>query len=807
MLNQQEIDEFKKRAQAAGFTESQIAAEIQRKSKETQQSTSPLPESKPVATEEQPNQLSTKLSIFNKKTGERRQVSVTEASQYGIAPEDALTSLKSVRDAERLEMGLPLGEDKTTADIQNKAELKNEILTKSRALYEVIEQGESGILTGKEYKDALNFASSQLAAARAFSEGGKSLTGTEYSVLSGSMPRIKQPRKQNILERITGHVPEPTSEVIDDAETLKNKTLRLMAGFGDTQAQNLISKQRPDLNAPQEDKEFSLLGSALNLTVKPIYDGVKNYLGLLGTAAGSGLLAIDQKVNILSDEQALKLEEDLRPIIEAKYSSPEQIILSGALDTLSGAGAAIDIWTLGKATAAKQVLKGTIRLAAQNMAINAPLFGIGSALEASRNGENPDKGFVMGVTGQSTTGIFQGLYGDIEQAKDADTVLSIFLPIVAGRQNNLFGRTIRGEILQSPASMKVSIDGVFGRTFFKSEDSIGKTATSLVGVSNKKSVTQSEELAKSLIAITEETTPHKMARELPVLVEKSGNFIDARITEVDDIIGPQSRNEVINDVLSKVEQTTAAQARPDLYAKYKGILANKLRGFTPDYAPTTAKTGDFEFVNLKDINETRKWANSSINSNWFKNGMPLTSDADYINFMQWVGSQTMKDVIGQVDDTGRLGKAIEIQHISLSGEPVISNTAYTRTSGKISGKFSFIKNVWNHTIGSIVETEKIKAIRSQVGQSEAGQLAGEIRSSDIPASSPEIPPATNVTPPSTGRKPLSNEIVDTVLGKNKGSAGSPRKIRLENEQGANMRSGSRREQEKAIRQSKKKKYQ
>jgi hypothetical protein len=301
-----------------------------------------------------------------------------------------------------------------------------------------------------------------------------------------------------------------------------------------------------------------------------------------------------------------------------------------------------------------------------------------------------------------------------------------------------------------------------------------------------------------------------MAKELPTLVSKSGNFIDARIVEVDNIIGPQSRNEVLTEVFSKVEQTTAAQARPDLYAKYKGLLSNKLRGSVPEYTSATPKTGDFEFVNLKDINDTRKWSNNSLNSNWFKNGMPLTSDADYLNFMQWVGSQTMKDILGTVDDTGRLGKAIEIQHISLSGEPVISKTAFTKSGGRIGGtqgRIGLITNIWNHTIGSILNAGKVEAVRSQVGQTEVGQLAGEIRNRpETPAVAPPANPSNQVNIPTEGRKPLSQEIINTALGKNKGSSGSARKIRLANEQEKNLSSNNRTQQEKALRQVKKRRY-
>jgi hypothetical protein len=789
MVTSFEIDEFRKRAKDLGYDDSWIESEVQKKQQEDQSSQS-ITNNAPAATQtgQKQQQLSTKLPIYDQNTGEKILVEPKDAPNYGLSSETALQQLTAMRDSERISLGLPVGEEKFNAAAEDKQRVKDEVYSNAVALYDVLERGKSGVLQGKEYQDALNYAASKLAASRGFSEGGKSLTGAELSTLAGSKPVITPPRKQNFLEKITGDVPPETGKLVDNEATLRNKALLLIGDqdFGGDQGKRFAQSQAPELFSgvagvkkaqikTPEDKQFSLLQSAFNLTIKPIVDGAKGFMQLTEAAGGSALFTAEKSgvTDILSSTQEDDLQRVIEPIVNQKYANPEQIIMSSALDALGAAGAAVDIFTLGKATAAKGLITGGVegvsRLGLANMAINAPLYGIGSAVKAYREGQNPDKAFVMGLTGQETTGLFEGVLGASTAAKQADTALALFLPIVASRQNNIYSKIMRGDIMKPTETPTGSITSLFGKAAYGNESRLGQAATSLVGIADTKSVTESEQLAQNLIAITSKNTPKEIARELPDLVAKSGNFIDSRVSAIDNIIGPQSRIDVLGDIFSKVEQTSAAQARPDLLVKYKEIIRSKLQGHIPETTPNGASA--LEFVNLSDVNSTRKFSNKAINSRWFGNGMPLTSDADYLNMMHFVGSQTMKDIMGQADETGKLGKAIEVQHIALSGEPVISQKAYNKTGPSIQGRTTLLVNVWNHTVGSILDAGRTDLVRSQVTGSDVGQVAQDIRSGqgaqDISTPLQPIGQQPAAPAPSGSRLPLpkakqAEQVVATV---------------------------------------------
>lgn len=99
---------------------------------------------------------------------------------------------------------------------------KDQLKANAKAVIDVLDAGKAGKLKGQAYKDALNSVSSNFAASRAFSEGGKSLTGTELSILQGSNPTIEL-QKANIIQNAMGVVPPQTGKVLDDEPTLRRK--------------------------------------------------------------------------------------------------------------------------------------------------------------------------------------------------------------------------------------------------------------------------------------------------------------------------------------------------------------------------------------------------------------------------------------------------------------------------------------------------------------------------------------------------------------------------------------------------------
>ena len=194
------------------------------------------------------------VKIKNKQTGEIKEVSMSELKGFGLSESDYKqfeTQKKSTATSGLLESGdIPLtpenveqypveaaevikkGKKVFTKQEQEREDAMGELVKKAEALKTVIENGQSGKLKGKQYEDALNFAASNLASAKAFAEGGKQFTGTEYGIVAGAIPITEPQRKQNIIERLTGRVPPPTGRVLDDESTLWNKTNLILETFG-----------------------------------------------------------------------------------------------------------------------------------------------------------------------------------------------------------------------------------------------------------------------------------------------------------------------------------------------------------------------------------------------------------------------------------------------------------------------------------------------------------------------------------------------------------------------------------------------
>lgn len=171
-------------------------------------------------------------------------------------------------------IALQSAKDKAEADKKTKEAdlLKQDIVSKARALADVIEQGKSGKLKGKQYEAAYRFAASNYAASRGFQEGGKALTGPELAQLAGSMPRTKQ---QNFIDQLLGN--PPTGEVVDNVDDLYLKTLNALKSSSDPKDRQRANKALSQL--PQGDN--GLLQNA-GQDIKGILNGL---LGLGGQVA------------------------------------------------------------------------------------------------------------------------------------------------------------------------------------------------------------------------------------------------------------------------------------------------------------------------------------------------------------------------------------------------------------------------------------------------------------------------------------------------------------------------------------------
>lgn len=614
-----------------------------------------------------------------------------------------------------------------TDDEKEDKESRKSITRSAQNVLDILDMIDSGQLSGEDADIALEFVSSKFAES-AFDVGGKNLTAIELAVLQGSRPTI-QIKGPNVIEKLRGIQPPQTAKVLDSNEELRAKmTLAinaikqeqdgtpLLPGPGGEQNQSLAVTPSPDgpggpelfPSIPQQKSFAEKVGQgAFSLIVAPAIRGVKGYAELLGTAAGVVALPTISKI---SPQAGADLAEALAPIVERKYSSPGQTIVTGGLQTLGGVGVAFDIATLGAGTAGKQSLKiagkQVLKLGARNMAFNLPLYGTGEATKALREGKSEEQvvdAFFNGMTGQSFTGPFEGVFGESDLTKTADTVAAIFGPIVGARMIQKFNTSQAFRPVGIESLNKKVQSSFVGRI---GENIRGKTATGLlssVDAKNKQSVTKLENTVETIIKNTRSKTSRGIAKELPTLKADAGNYINTRLSQVDDTIQPISTLDVKNKIMSAANESTSGQANPKQLAQFEDALDALIRGKNKGATPLT--------MSYTDINRVRKDLNKGIKSTWFSNGQPLTSTTENLMSLKWTGSSVLSDIVNSTDGLEDVGKAVRLQHFAISGEPLFSKSVLAPKTGSRGGPVGAFTNFTLNIFDAIMDPIKIGGIR------------------------------------------------------------------------------------------------
>ncbi len=168
---------------------------------------------------------------------------------------------------------------KISGEDTKKKDAKADFLKKAESVLDIIGKGKSGSLKGKEYEDAINSVASQYVASKAFGEGGKSLTNTELSILSGQTPVIEQ-RVGNPLEKAAawaqGRVVPQRGVVTDDPATLERKMLMAVAAL---KGEQVDPKALQAVAPPQKEEKPTAQGFGGNLAnnAKDILNSILNF--------------------------------------------------------------------------------------------------------------------------------------------------------------------------------------------------------------------------------------------------------------------------------------------------------------------------------------------------------------------------------------------------------------------------------------------------------------------------------------------------------------------------------------------------
>lgn len=661
---------------------------------------------------------------------------------------------------------------------------------------------------------------SQLASFYATGEGGKTLSENEWALIAGAVPQ-PEIRKANVWQRALGIQPAQSGKIVDSKEQVTAKLEALLQTAQDrypflegkvsltpVQEKNLLvnspgltgkvlaadtaSTQTPvDQLPPDQVDNIGVLGKvakgAYTLIAQPIVEGIKGYTKLIGSAAVTAAApALAEVMTPAAYDQLTGVVEDW---VKQGYSNPTQAIITGTLQTAGGVGAAVDLATLGGAGTVKNLVKTAGKLGLRNVAFNAPIFGLGSALEAKREGLSNDeimKRTAEGMLGQRFTGPFVGAFGDSPEAQAADITTMIVAPILGQKIINRimtgesmhpveikpetyatefapvpdheaqFAKAIQNGNLDEARAITDSLsDGnpykdlykqaIVGaenapdanpNTLYKMWDGIRSRWAAKMFAADPESVTRSEELAKKAIAMTESKTLYGMAKEMPVVRQEAGKFVDSNIGKISDAIGPIDRDENVAIIMDKIDQSSVAQANPDLRNTIESTLRRLLYSGGSDMGGEMAQRGAVAQTTLSRMNQARKTLNSQIDSGWFEKGMPTASNTENLNAMKWIASSTIKDMIKESDVTGRISKAIDMEHVSFATEPVISKIVLKRGgSGQFGGITTRLYNFIANSFRAITEPIEISAIRASLGKENlttlgsAGSSAAEVAAS------------------------------------------------------------------------------
>lgn len=624
--------------------------------------------------------------------------------------DDALTMVRELSGSE-IDMGEGIGKitirKPLTAEDEKAVDQATTMESRARNVLAVIEQIESGQLTGKDAQDALETTASVWAQSQ-FDVGGANLTENEMALLQPAYPSFER-RAPNVIQRMLGIVPPQTEKLLDSPEELKTKALIAVGNAQQIKARvngqeipgiaDELKRYKQQLDRNDRSAVQKALQGGYTLVVRPIVNGIKGYAELLGTTAGAIALPTISKY---SPSMGKSLEDILRPVVENKYATPSQALITGGLQTVGGVGATFDILTLGAGSLPKQALKMTAR----NALINGTLYGTGEALKSYRTGDvnNMSENVFNGITGQSTIGIFQGAFGENETTKTADIATAIVLPIVGQK---LVERVINGKAVQDIDQVQYE-KNVRQSLNSTAKDVRGRVETNLVKLSakDKNSVAKTEQLIDDAIMVTKAKTVRGMAKEMPKLSKSAGDYIDFRINDLD---GTQSwSGEFIkSEILKKASSTTAGQTS----AKQLTKLQEVLDGLIPNGV-----------VYGSDLNNARKALNLEVKSNWFANGQPLTSEAEILTSLKWTGSSVLRDTITTTPGYADVGNAISTQHIAKSAEPILSRTALSGTSTGGNWLTAFI-NLFRNTFDAVWTPVKLEVLRRTGDQTAISKLA------------------------------------------------------------------------------------
>jgi hypothetical protein len=496
-----------------------------------------------------------------------------------------------------------------------------------------------------------------------------------------------------------------------------------------------------------------------NLVLKPFVDGVKAYAGLLGTASTtvdlSVLEGIDPQQKWSGDIQQ-SMAKALIPLATAANIDPKtggtilDRVTSGALDTLAGEGSALQAY-MG-------FTGGLGRLAAVNLAFNSGIFGTGNAIKSIKQGSDlatTGGNIVKGMFGFSDIGPFEGALGNTPTARIADTVVSLFAPLLAGHMLGKMGVKLPGTVeegveegvVEPDERIKGKVPGSQeGNLFQKTWKNIqGRMATSLGAPDPQKSIDYNEYITKTGEQITGSVTTRGMSQELNRIVGDLAPKIRGMAQAMDNGKLPVNITTIINGdgtVEGTSNSLTATLNNSGIDSNIVESLINRVKDLI---TPTKGETNTSNEI----LDKTRMQFNKEIPDGWFGK-KEMVSTAGQTAYGKYLISDYLKNYLGQTDTSGNLLKMISLQHVGLDFGKYLSEQELTDGYDATRGTPTrIITQLLIQPIKTILEPFKIMAVRAAQGSPD--ETTQNIMKGYTPDVKPQTPEKVSSTTQNVGQ--------------------------------------------------------
>jgi len=283
----------------------------------------------------------------------------------------------------------------------------------------------------------------------------------------------------------------------------------------------------------------------------------------------------------------------------------------------------------------------------------------------------------------------------------------------------------------------------------KEPTSLQKSAARGIVNIDPRDIVRSEAVAKDVAQMTKSISNTGIARELKAKVGQLAKEVDDFSNQADSAVGQMSHQAVLDRIMSAVNETDVAKTNPKLVTLIKRELNTQLNS---GVITTEGAISDVVSTKPSAINKTRRLFNSEISDNWFANRKQLVTDTDKLSSLRWKASEAMRDILGELDQSGQLKESLRLQSSAIEAYPQMSLKA---NGANITGQGGFSFKV--NALKKATQTPSIIINRAIVGK------PSPLTSNTI-AGAPINPESlTNPYPPAKALPNISSNVIPENL--------------------------------------------